>query len=129
MSLQSYDTLNATRLIRQQPIISIQKGIDTLEDIVSGDFPVDYDEVYYNLSLGYYRLGDVEKLNTLRLQNPTNSRIARMYYYLNNTDSSDINKSHEIITKKESRTKVGLVRQCGLLLLAGTILTSTCLML
>lgn len=125
----SLDIVNASRLIRQQPMNNVQKGIEILEDVVGSSYPVDYDEVYYNLALGYYRLGDVNKLNDLRLQNHTNSRIARMYYYLNNTDSSDINKSYELITKTSYRKKVSLVRQCGLLLLAGTILTTTSIML
>lgn len=125
----SLDIVNASRLIRQQPMNNVQKGIEILEDVVGSSYPVDYDEVYYNLALGYYRLGDVNKLNGLRLQNHTNSRIARMYYYLNNTDSSDINKSYELITKTSYRKKVSLVRQCGLLLLAGTILTTTSIML
>lgn len=120
------NTIKAAKLIRGSNTINIQNGIQLFNEILNSAFPVDYDEVNYNLGLGYYRLGDIDELKRLRIKNPSNTRIMRLFYYLENDEKPD--GSIETIIKKEDKNRTFIVRNCGLLLAGGTLVAALCLL-
>lgn len=122
----SENTVKAAKLIRGPTTGNIESGIQLFNDILNSAYPVDYDEIYYNIGLGYYRLGDIDELKTLRNNNPNNTRIVRLFYYLDN-DEKPQNAMSPII-KKHDRNQTFIVRNCGLLLAGGTLLAAVCLL-
>lgn len=120
------DTIKAAKLIRGTTTSNIQNGIQLFNEILNNAYPVDYDEVYYNIGLGYYRLGDIDELKTLRTNNPNNTRIVRLFYYLNNDEKPQ--GATGPIMKKHDRNQTFIVRNCGLLLAGGTLLAAACLL-
>lgn len=124
--MSALNTIKAAKLIRGPNIGNIENGIKEYYNILNSGYPVDYDEVYYNIGLGYYRLGDVDELQNLRSRNPTNTRINRMFFYLEN-DEKPGNSSQTIPYKKDRERKF-IVRNCGLLLAGGTLIAVFCLL-
>lgn len=122
----SDNTIKAAKLIRGSNTLNIQNGIQLFNEILNSAFPVDYDEVNYNLGLGYYRLGDVDELRRLRIKNPNNGRIMRLFYYLENDERPD--GSTDTIIRKEDKNRTFIIRNCGLLLAGGTLVAAICLL-
>lgn len=124
--MSSSDSLRAAQLIRGTNTTNIEAGIKQLNNLVKSAYPLDFDEVNYNLGLGYFRLGDVEELKSLASENPGNARLSRMVYYLESGQTpSGLN---EPVLPKYERKKVYIIRNCGLLLAGGTLLSAFCLL-
>lgn len=124
--MSSLDTIKASKLIRSPTTSNIQNGINLFKDILKSGYAVDYDEVNYNMALGFYRLGDIDELRNLRLHNPNNSRVRRLFYYLDNDEKPQ--GSTEKIINKYDKNRNFVVRNCGMLLAGGTLLAAICLL-
>lgn len=112
----------AVSLIHDKNSMQVEEGISMFKNLMKSDEPYDYDEIYNNLALGYFRLGDLDGMAQLREENPNSERINRIFYDLQTGITPGLQS--EIITTKNERNKSLIVRNTSIVVLAASLLTA-----